>query len=98
MRRALEGMSGPVARIVTRRSVLGALCAAPALAQQQQVGPPPHPKGPKVFLDYDQVELDAAYNQTAYAPNRTQVEQRHAHNAELARARLGEPTRMAYGP
>ncbi len=51
-----------------------------------------------MFLDYDQVELDAAYNQTAYAPNRTQVEQRHAHNAELARARLGEPTRMAYGP
>ena len=62
--------------------MLGAVCAAalraPVLAQQQQAGPPPHPKGPKVFLDYDQVELDAAYNQTAYAPNRTQIKQRHA--------------------
>jgi hypothetical protein len=25
-------------------------------------------KGPPVFLDYDQAELDAAYDQAAYAP------------------------------
>ena len=73
-----------------------AICA-PALAQQR-VGPPPHRKGPKVFLDYDQVELDAAYDQTAYAPNRRQIEERLASKSELVRARLGPPMRLSYGP
>src|SRR5713226_7362722 len=69
----------------------------PALAQQR-VGPPPHRKGPKVFLDYDQVELDAAYDQTAYAPNRRQIEERLVANSEVVRARLGPPLRLSYGP
>jgi hypothetical protein len=30
-------------------------------------------KAPPVFLDYDQAELDAAYDQPAYAPNREQL-------------------------
>ena len=30
-------------------------------------------KGPRVFLDYDQQELDDAYDQAVYAPNRNQV-------------------------
>src|SRR5215831_18093944 len=30
-------------------------------------------KGPRVFLDYDQAALDAAYDQAAYAPNREQL-------------------------
>ena len=33
-------------------------------------------KGPKVFLDYDQAALDAAYDQAAYAPNREQLVKR----------------------
>ena len=33
-------------------------------------------KGPLVFLDYDQAELDAAYDQAAYAPNREQLIER----------------------
>jgi arylformamidase len=80
---------------MTRRTLLTALGAAPALAQQ--IGPPPHAKGPKVYLDYDQVELDAAYNQASYALNRTQIQLRHASNSDLARTRLGEPARLAYG-
>jgi hypothetical protein len=31
-------------------------------------------KAPPVFLDYDQAELDAAYDQAAYAPNREQFD------------------------
>ena len=38
-----------------------ALAATPALAEECRIGPAPHQKGPPVFLDYDQVELDAAY-------------------------------------
>ena len=64
--------------------------AVPALAQQA--------KGPKVFLDYNQAELDAAYNQASYAPNMVQLEARSLSNSELIRARLGAPMRVAYGP
>ena len=45
------------------------MAATPALAEGCQVGPPPHEKGPKVWMDMDQVELDAAYDQSFYAPH-----------------------------
>lgn len=53
---------------------------------------------PKVWLDMDQSELDAAYDQTAHAPNREQILARNAINSERARARLGAPRRYTYGP
>jgi arylformamidase len=55
-------------------------------------------KGPPVFLDYDQAALDAAYDQAAYAPNREQLIARRIRDSELARRRIGEPERVAYGP
>lgn len=55
-------------------------------------------KGPPVWLDLDQAELDAAYDQSAYAPNREQIQARNAVNSEGVRARLGPPRRFAYGP
>jgi arylformamidase len=51
----------------------------------------------KVFLDYTQEELDRAYDQSAYAPNREQLLARLAHTSELARRRLGPPERLSYG-
>ena len=51
----------------------------------------------KVWLDMTQAQLDAAYDQNAYAPNREQILARNAWNSERARARLGEPKRYAYG-
>ena len=51
-----------------------------------------------VWLDLDQAELDAAYDQSAYAPNREQVLARNATNSDGVRARLGPPRRYAYGP
>ncbi len=46
-----------------------ALGARPAAAADAcRVGPPEHPQGPSVFLNYDQIELDAAYDQSFYAP------------------------------
>jgi len=51
----------------------------------------------KVFLDYDQQALDDAYDQAVYAPNRDQVLARLAATSAIARERLGEPLRMAYG-
>jgi arylformamidase len=54
-------------------------------------------KGPKVFLDYDQAALDAAYDQAAYAPNREQLIARRITNSAATRARIGAPERVAYG-
>src|SRR5207249_8670760 len=54
-------------------------------------------QGSKVFRDYDQAALDAAYDQSKYAPNLQQLLRRYASNSELARARLGAPRRVAYG-
>ncbi|HVC57259.1 MAG TPA: alpha/beta hydrolase [Stellaceae bacterium] len=53
--------------------------------------------GEKVFLDYDQAALDAAYNQAAYAPNREQLIARRASDSRAARARIGAPEQVAYG-
>src|SRR5437867_11741730 len=85
---------------VTRRSLLGAgvvsavlAARGPAFAQQpapaQQA---PRAKGPAVWLDMDQAELDAAYDQIKYAPNLPQIVKRYATNSEAVRARLGAPS------
>lgn len=55
-------------------------------------------KGPRVWLDLDQAQLDAAYTQVQYAPNQPQILQRYAANSEVVRQRLGKPRRVAYGP
>ena len=55
-------------------------------------------KGPIVWLDMDQRELDDAYDQLVYAPNRDQLTKRRITNSAAARQRIGEPLRFAYGP
>ena len=64
----------------------GALAAGAAFA-----------KGPAVWLDLDQAELDAAYDQAKYAANLQQIVKRYATNSEAVRARIGVPRRLAYG-
>jgi len=60
--------------------------------------PAPRVKGPIVWLDMDQQALDDAYDQEVYAPNRDQVVARRLANSELARAIIGAPQCVAYGP
>jgi len=91
---------------MTRRAFLGAGIAGAmiatvgtGLAQQPAPAPPaPRVKGPRVWLDMDQTELDAAYDQSVHAPNLQQVVTRWATKSEGVRARLGAPQRYAYGP
>jgi arylformamidase len=95
---------------MTRRSLLGGAFAAmvsaatgvPSFAQQMQTHVPPgvtpKPKGPTVFLDYDQEELDAAYTQALWAPNQAELDRRNAQKSARAVARLGPASRLAYGP
>lgn len=62
------------------------------------LGPAAHAKGPPVWMDMDQIELDAAYDQAFYAPMGYQIARRIASTSDAVRARLGEPLRLAYGP
>lgn len=55
-------------------------------------------RGPRVFLDYDQAQLDACYDQTVWAKNAEQVHRRQHALGAAARARLAPAQRFAYGP
>ncbi|MFO0523695.1 MAG: hypothetical protein ACK515_25185 [bacterium] len=57
----------------------------------------PGARGPEVYMGLDQRELDDAYDQRVWAPNRDIVTQRMNNTCDDARARLGEPLRRAYG-
>ncbi len=90
---------------ITRRSVLAGLAsaplAAPAAAQTPEAprtAQAPTARGPRVFLDYDQAELDRAYDQRHWAPNMQHVLQRYALASEGVRARIGAPRTVPYGP
>ena len=92
-----------------RRAVLGGALAAVVVAasdvvtaqQIQTHAPPgvvPKRKGPLVFLDYDQEELDAAYDQAPWAPNSAALGRRNSQKSQVAIARLGQARRLSYGP
>src|SRR5258705_1251898 len=83
-------------RRLDRRSVIAG--AAALIAGAGAAGAQQPAKGPRVWLDMDQNELDDAYDQSKYAPNIAQVLRRYTANSEVVRARLGAPQRVAYGP
>ncbi len=87
---------------LTRRAVVAACASASAVgladtASAQRLPAPPRSKGPLVWLDMDQQELDDAYDQRVYAPNQPNITERRNWNSEKVRAVLGEPVRLAYG-
>src|SRR6202048_4965951 len=90
--------NSPASGNMCRASSLNLLRSRPIAKAGTNSGGLMSEKGPPVFLDYDQAELDAAYNQAAYAPNREQLIKRRIRDSELAHLRVGEPERLAYGP
>ena len=64
---------------------------------QQPMQQTPRVKGPRVWLDMDQKELDDAYDQSVWAPNQSHVSKRRAAWSEAIRARV-KSDRVAYGP
>jgi arylformamidase len=86
-----------------RRSLLAGLSAGVAAdgigaALAQQAPTAVSEKGPLVWLDMDQKQLDDAYDQSKYAPNLQQIIHRYTSNSNAMRSRLGEPKRFNYGP
>jgi arylformamidase len=95
----------PSSANVTRRAPVAgtaagtlALAGDPAAAQRCIGPPPPHVKGPAVWLDLDQQELDDAYDQNVYAFNASNIAERMAANNAKALTVIGKPERVAYGP
>ncbi len=78
--------------VMTGTASILAASSIPASGQQASSA-----KGPAVWLDLDQAQLDDAYNQAKYAPNVQQVVGRYRTNSDVTRARLGAPKRLAYG-
>ena len=84
---------------LNRRTMLAASAALAATSEAALAqAPAPRQKGPPVWLDMDQQELDDAYDQSKYAANLQQIVKRYATNSEAVRKRLGKPVRLAYGP
>ena len=83
---------------LTRRTLLAgsAALAAGGQALAQQAAPA-RAKGPLVWMDMDQQELDRAYDQAPWAPNAGYLAKRRAALSEQARQRLGAPKRFTYG-
>jgi arylformamidase len=90
---------------LTRRALVAgaaagglALVSDPATAQRCPATPPARTKGPLVWLDLDQEELDNAYDQAVYAFNARNIAERQAANNEKALSVIGKPERVSYGP
>lgn len=89
---------------VTRRALLGgaaagtvALAAGDASAQRCPATPPVRAKGPAVWLDYDQQDIDEMYDQSVFAFNQRHLLARSDANNALATAIIGKAERFAYG-
>src|SRR5262245_26858312 len=89
---------------ITRRAVVAAaagtaaFAADPAAAQRCPPAPAERAKGPLVWMNMDQQELDDAYDNDVYAFNSKNILARQRANNEIARAIVGAPMRVAYGP
>jgi len=89
---------------ISRRALVagvaaGGLALANDPVSAQRCPPAPErPKGPLVWLDMDQQELDDAYDNDVYAFNAKTIEERRRFNNEIAQSLLPKPNRVAYGP
>jgi arylformamidase len=71
--------------------------AAGSALGQQPLAQPSRVKGPLVWLDMDQKEIDDAYDQSVWAPNQPHINKRRAIWSDAIRARI-RAERVSYGP
>jgi len=89
---------------ITRRTLVAgaaagtlALAADPASAQRC---PPAaaRTKGPAIFRDLDQLDIDEGYDNDVYAFNSKTINERRVFNNRIALSVIGKPERVKYGP
>jgi arylformamidase len=90
---------------VTRRALVAgatastiAVVGTPAKAQRCPAAPAARVKGPAVWLDMDQQDIDDAYDNDVYAFNAKTIEERRVYNNRIAQSLLDKPQRLSYGP
>jgi arylformamidase len=86
-------------RLVLAGAATGMLAGVtdPASAQRCPPTPPARVRGPLVWMEMDQQDLDEAYDNDVYAFNGKNVLERQGRNNEIALAVIGKPVRVAYG-
>src|SRR4051795_8240035 len=84
--------------LMSRRGLVAGAAVLAGGAAVAQTAPAERVKGPLVWMNMDQKELDDSYDQAVYAPNRDIVIKRCIRNSELVRERIGPPKRFTYGP
>jgi arylformamidase len=90
-------------RKITRRTLVAgaaagglALAAAPAQAQRcPPVGA--RTKGPAVYRDLDQLDIDEGYDNDVYAFNSKTINERRVYNNRIAQSVIGKGERVKYG-
>ncbi len=85
-------------RTLAAAAAAGMLAVTTDRASAQRCPAPPRAKGPVVWLDLDQQELDDAYDQSVYAFNQSNISERRKANSALVLSILEPPQRVAYGP
>jgi arylformamidase len=92
-------------RAMTRRTLVAgaaagtaALVATPASAQRCPPVTAERVKGPPVFRNLDQIDIDEGYDNDVYAFNARNLAARRVYNNRIARSVLGKPERVKYGP
>ena len=91
---------------ITRRSLFAGAAAGTAagslafshMASAQGSPTAQRVKGPLVWLDMDQEELDTSYDNDAYVTNHDAINERRAANNEIALKIIGPPEIVSYGP
>ena len=92
------------AKAITRRTLVagaaaGTLALAADKADAQRCPPvPERVKGPPVFRDLDQIDIDEGYDNDVYAFNARNIGERRVYNNRIALSVLGKPERVKYGP
>jgi arylformamidase len=86
-------------RAIVAGAAAGTIALASAPASAQRCPPAPaRSKGPLVWMNLDQQDLDEAYDQSVYAFNQRFITERRNERNELMAKVLGKPERVAYGP
>lgn len=96
----MQGSSLPRAEVSRRRWTATALAmlAGSARSQASSDAPAGPSAAPSVWRGLSQAQLDGSFDMPKAAPNMRQVTHRWAANSDRARAVLGAPMRIAYGP
>ncbi len=91
---------------ITRRRLMLSAAAGTAvgtlavtgMVSAQSSSTPQRVKGPLVWLDMDQEELDASYDNDGFVTNHAAINERRTANNEIALQNIDPPEIVSYGP